>query len=58
MTGGEAIHGIRMEYARFREPSGSQSESTLPGNRAFLASADLAIPSARLEAERIATPFS
>src|ERR1700674_4109408 len=39
MTGGKAICGIRMEYSRGREPSVSQSESTCPGERAFLAAA-------------------
>ena len=39
MTGGNAICGIRMEYARLREPAVSQSESTGPGDRAFLAAA-------------------
>jgi hypothetical protein len=39
MTGGKAIRRIRMEYPRFRKPSVSQSESTLPGNRVLLAPA-------------------
>src|ERR1700674_5983943 len=39
MTGGKANGGIGMEDTRFREPSSSQSEGTLPGDRAFLASA-------------------
>src|ERR1700683_1296121 len=44
MTGGKAIRGIRMEYARARKPSVSQSESTLPGNRVLLAAAAKCMP--------------
>jgi hypothetical protein len=44
MAGGKAIRGIKMEYSRFREPSGSQSESTLPRKRAFLASGAKCLP--------------
>ena len=44
MTDGEAMRGIRMEYARSREPSFSQSEHTFPGEPAFLTSAAKCMP--------------
>ena len=44
MTGGKANRGIRMEYARSREPSVSQSEHTCPGEPAFLTSAAKGLP--------------
>ena len=44
MTGGKAIRGIRMEYARLREPSVSQSENTGPGDRACLTAAAKCAP--------------
>jgi hypothetical protein len=44
MTGGKASAGIGMEDTRFREPSSSQSEGTLPGDRAFLAAAAKCMP--------------
>jgi hypothetical protein len=44
MTGGKASGGIGMEDTRFREPSSSQSEGTLPGDRAFLAAAAKCMP--------------
>jgi len=44
MTVGKGNGGIGMEDTRFREPSSSQSEGTLPGDRAFLAAAAKCMP--------------
>src|SRR6266852_9760658 len=38
MSGGEAQGRIGIEHSRVRKPAFSQSECTLPGDRAFLAS--------------------
>jgi hypothetical protein len=44
MTGGKAIRGIRMEHARSREPSVSESEHSCPREPALLASAAKGMP--------------